>query len=538
LFQLLVSAAMTTLLNSPLWLEAQLSPVQAQIDALNHEAWESRDTDYERSCQLALESRTLSKASGYALGLARSLTVLSYHHYRQGRFEEVIEEASVALPLLELHDDFWLPRIYNNLSLIYPEIGKSSLGIEYLIKQLETSQRLGDRWLEGTAYHDLGIALNNPQETISYLERALAIFREVGDHAGVELGLLNLANYVLQLHEYERARQCVQEALALQKDQKLSWETYAYQTLGRIELAQHQLAAALPRFEAALAVALERERSAVAGILLDMVTCHRDEPELALHYLERALAFCQAQKQQAQVPACHFELSAFYKRQGDFAKALHHLEAFHKSKEALFTEENEQKKRALLVLHRTELAKQEAASERRKYAELSRYALELEFLHRQIKDLSIRDPLTGLYNRRYLFEQLATLQGPITVAILDLDHFKTVNDTFSHQVGDEVLRGVATFLKALLRDSDLAARYGGEEFILVFVDTTLSQAQLACERLRREIERHTWSENHPTLRVTLSIGLAEGYATDATLLTRADQKLYEAKHAGRNRVLF
>jgi hypothetical protein len=66
---------MTTLLNPSLWLEAQLSPVQAQIDAFNHEAWESRDTDYERSYQLALESRTLSKASGYALGLARSLTV-------------------------------------------------------------------------------------------------------------------------------------------------------------------------------------------------------------------------------------------------------------------------------------------------------------------------------------------------------------------------------------------------------------------------------------------------------------------------------
>jgi diguanylate cyclase (GGDEF)-like protein len=256
-----------------------------------------------------------------------------------------------------------------------------------------------------------------------------------------------------------------------------------------------------------------------------------------LDYLEQALVFCEEHKQLTFLPKCHFELAAVYKSQREFAKALHHFELFHDAKETLFTEESEQKKRALLVLHRTELARQETTAEERKHAELSSYVRELETLHQQVKELSLRDPLTGLYNRRYLFEYLASLQGTVSVAILDLDHFKTINDSFSHQIGDEVLKGVATFLTTSLRESDIAARYGGEEFIVVFTNTPALQTQGVCERLRVALEQHLWSEHHPELHVTVSIGLAEGDVKDATLLTRADQKLYEAKAAGRNRVM-
>jgi diguanylate cyclase (GGDEF)-like protein len=517
----------------------QPSLFTAQIDALNDEAWDIRDTQQEHSRTLMAESQGLSEEHAYALGLARSLTVSSYHHYRQGRFDKVIEEASIALPLLELHEDFWLPRIYNNLGLTYGDIGKTTLGMEYLLKQLESSQKLGDKWLEGTAYHDLSFLFDEPSKTIEYLNRGLSLFREAGDEVGVELALINLGNSYLEKKDYEAANQHIYQALELAKGQQLSWETYAYQTLGLVEFAQEHYEAALQRFELALPVAKERERAEEPKVLLNIGKCYLHlQPEHALPYLQEALAACERLGNKAFLPQCHTELVEAYKQLGDFGKALYHFEQFHHHKEAIFNEESEQKKRALLVMHQTELAKKEAQAQQRKNAELSRYIHELETLHQQVKELSIRDPLTGLYNRRYLFEYLATLSGTASVALMDIDHFKRINDSYSHQVGDEVLKGVASFLNASVRGADIAARYGGEEFILVFPNTKVEQAHIACERVRIALAHHTWSKDYADLQVTVSIGLAVGNIEDQSLFTKADRKLYEAKRTGRNCVVY
>lgn len=172
--------------------------------------------------------------------------------------------------------------------------------------------------------------------------------------------------------------------------------------------------------------------------------------------------------------------------------------------------------------------------------ELKSYIQELHHLHQEVKELSIRDHLTNLYNRRYLFDYLDLLKhraDSVSIALIDIDHFKTINDTFSHIVGDEVLKGIATFLTAFSRGTDIAARYGGEEFVMVFPEASLEQALLACERLRSDIETHQWGQDYPHLKVTLSIGLVSGKAVDyENLLSQADQKLYQAKRLGRNRV--
>ncbi|MEO0803330.1 MAG: diguanylate cyclase, partial [Cyanobacteria bacterium J06642_2] len=163
----------------------------------------------------------------------------------------------------------------------------------------------------------------------------------------------------------------------------------------------------------------------------------------------------------------------------------------------------------------------------------------------QLHELSVRDELTQLYNRRYFNIQAAALyasaqryERPLCFAIADIDHFKRINDTFSHAVGDRVLQQVAQILKANARDSDITARYGGEEFVTVFPETTLEGATAYCERLRATIAHYPWYDIHPDLYVTTSIGLnAEvelgGYEQ---MLAAADCKLYEAKHSGRNRV--
>jgi diguanylate cyclase (GGDEF)-like protein len=169
---------------------------------------------------------------------------------------------------------------------------------------------------------------------------------------------------------------------------------------------------------------------------------------------------------------------------------------------------------------------------------------------RRYRELSLRDPLTGLYNRRYVDEQLPrllrrTADAPeVIVALLDLDHFKLVNDTCSHEVGDEVLRTVAELLQDLESTGEpgsFAARMGGEEFLLVLVGGDASAAAGQLESVRRTVAAHPWSELTGDLPVTVSIGSATSAGlpdpAPAELLCRADANLYRAKSQGRDRVV-
>jgi diguanylate cyclase (GGDEF)-like protein len=157
------------------------------------------------------------------------------------------------------------------------------------------------------------------------------------------------------------------------------------------------------------------------------------------------------------------------------------------------------------------------------------------------------DVLTGLKNRRHLDQRLGPeLQRAIrygralSVAIGDLDHFKRINDEYSHAAGDEALRQVAQILRRSARESDIVARYGGEEFVLCLPETDGAQALALCERLRQEIASHDWSTISPGLRVTISFGiavLAPRIIDPDRLMAEADHCLYAAKRAGRNRVI-
>ncbi len=175
---------------------------------------------------------------------------------------------------------------------------------------------------------------------------------------------------------------------------------------------------------------------------------------------------------------------------------------------------------------------------RRRYAERLRQSLQLSL------ELAITDQLTGLFNRRYMSRHLSTLLSegskPVSFLMLDVDFFKQINDTYGHDVGDEVLREFANRISANVRGIDLACRFGGEEFVVVMPDTDLSFAYLVAERLRQSVADAPFVLNGEAqqLPVTISIGVAASQAGDTpeVLLKRADQALYRAKRDGRNRV--
>ncbi|WP_230179207.1 diguanylate cyclase [Aquabacterium sp. CECT 9606] len=171
---------------------------------------------------------------------------------------------------------------------------------------------------------------------------------------------------------------------------------------------------------------------------------------------------------------------------------------------------------------------------------------ELAIAVERIQTLATRDELTGLFNRRHMAETLA-LQKKFSdrggrvfcIGILDIDHFKRVNDTHGHGAGDEVLRNFAHTVQRELRESDVIARWGGEEFLLMLTECRVGQADAMMERVRDVINSKLMCPAHPDLHIRFSAGLAEQRFDEevADTIERADQALYRAKRAGRNRTV-
>ncbi|HEX5871841.1 MAG TPA: GGDEF domain-containing protein, partial [Longimicrobium sp.] len=165
---------------------------------------------------------------------------------------------------------------------------------------------------------------------------------------------------------------------------------------------------------------------------------------------------------------------------------------------------------------------------------------------RLLRTMAMTDELTRLPNRRHLLsvahDRLADARRthqPISILALDVDHFKRINDTFGHDVGDTVLRRVAQTCRAALRHDDSIGRTGGEEFVVVLPHADAERAMEIAERLRAAVEGLDWADVDPALHVTVSVGVAERAQGDddfAALSRRADDSLYRAKHLGRNRV--
>lgn len=169
---------------------------------------------------------------------------------------------------------------------------------------------------------------------------------------------------------------------------------------------------------------------------------------------------------------------------------------------------------------------------------------ELKQLNIKLVELATTDELTGLYNRREMLRRLneeyrksKRYGTTLSVVMADIDHFKSVNDTFGHEMGDLVLKRVAHMLKATIRDVDCVGRFGGEEFLVLLPNTSLEGASVWAERARKDLERYEFNELSGR-KITLSLGVAElKHGEDlSSLLRRADEALYLAKDKGRNRV--
>jgi diguanylate cyclase (GGDEF)-like protein len=410
--------------------------------------------------------------------------------------------------------------------------------------------------LEGQLLHQLGMThsrLENFGAAESCLLRALQRRREAGDDAqGVattlnSLGVLYLARGNARAQgdagghdDLERARSYFGQALGTARqggDRQL--EARALGNLGTVAGSLGDVALSLDLFERQLeALRSLGDPRQMARALTDLAEAHRrsGSAQSALSALREALDLAGEADAAPQARAAHAELALVREELGEFESALSHFKAFHRLDQQIRSAEAE--RRATLVTARY------AVEQIRREAEAYRVERDrLRDANQLLVAQALTDSLTGLGNRRSFDRAIAralhrgSFEG--SLAAIDVDRFKQVNDDFSHLTGDEVLRRIGVLAETVIRPSDQAFRVGGEEFLVLLPGASGDLALAICERIRKAIDEHPWVDVAPGLHVTASFGVAAAHPRDSVtaLIGRADAALYAAKKAGRNQVV-
>jgi diguanylate cyclase (GGDEF)-like protein len=366
---------------------------------------------------------------------------------------------------------------------------------------------------------------------------------------------LNLTDFAIRWHDSCKARHD-HEGARLALDQALDFGHRAVVTGGRQQrvrsmalahcnLAQAQVRAknylaAQASFGAALALA-PNDAEMVGEIKLFQAVAAREQgqADVARELLEEGLRVASETGIETIVHSLLLEYSELEQEQGRLAEAFVRYKQRHELMVAHYEKRLSATAQSVETLVEAEMARFNAAAAERREHELRTRHDELSREAERWQQAALQDPLTHTLNRRGFYQMAQRLFTPgkaPAVVLLDLDHFKRINDVHGHAVGDRVLQQLVSCVNAQCRDCDVLARFGGEEFVLLLDHDTEAQALAHAERLRQTVAEHDWDAIAPGLRVTASLGLAlhaEVLSVDA-LLSLADAALYQAKSDGRN----
>ena len=438
------------------------------------------------------------------------------------------------------------------LGACFVQQGAYQDGLLHLHAAIEHCARLGQRPRAARALNYLAILyeeLGDLPLAHGVYEEALQAARDDGDADMEGRVLANHGEACVVAGEIERGLPLLSRAVDVLKGIGAHWHYgWCLLAIGRVHRDRGDQTRAL-EFHLAAREAVERGHSPRARVEvyagLGELHSRGDRHDDAVTWLHQALELARHLGIKREVFKTHRLLSEAWKRAGDFQRALEHHEAFHAVRSEVFDQLARERVATLRAEFELAQEKQARELERLRTLELAGKYAALEERARTLSDLSQRDGLTGLYNRRHFDEvlplELARCRGfsqPLSLVLLDIDHFKRINDGYSHVTGDAVLKRVAQSLGRELRQSDLAARYGGEEFVLLLPHTALDGGRIAAEKVRLAIATCDWTSLTPGFGVTASLGVAEATAHDtpSSLIRRADEALYEAKRSGRNRV--
>ncbi|GAA2593010.1 hypothetical protein GCM10010435_84990 [Winogradskya consettensis] len=433
------------------------------------------------------------------------------------------------------HDDRVLQaRTHLVWSNIHRHLGDAAQCLEHAVLAVELLDESATAymhvWHRTKLADALGLAGSMDAARARY-EQTEVLAAELGEPK-LLLGVLN--NYAYTEHaagEHERAQAVTNQLQLIALEHGLELDPAGLDTIGAIEIengnyseAEQLLLEAVRRHE----LGKYEDADALAEYKLTLARAQRflGVTDRAQDSLDRSRELCVSRGLGDVLVRVHQEQAELHAARGDFAEAFAVHKIFFAAHHALHSSQREAQARTRQAMFETTEARQEAE---------------------RFREQARRDPLTGLRNRRYLDEQLPEMIEQcigLTVAIVDLDHFKRVNDQLSHNIGDQVLIQVAKILEtelAAVSPDGFVARMGGEEFLLALPGITGPAAGTHLDGIRVAISSYDWSELTHGMPITVSIGVAgltdTNTASQAALLSIADRNLYVAKHAGRDRVV-
>ena len=502
--------------------------------ALLDEADRLLASDPARALELAQQARLLgegSPAETSASLTARAACQVGVCLFWTGCYADAIAQLEAAERLAAAAtDDRVIGRAVNTLGVVYMRLGDAATALDYLDRALALRQRSGDRAGEASTLHNLGIQrreLGDLDGARACYEAARAIDRSLGDLAGEGRTAMSLGVVMHKQGRHADAEQAYREAIAISGRAGDSISVLrGHENLASLYVDQRRLEEAAVVVEQALL--LDRELShrelradilGTKGRVLRLAGRHVE----AIAVLREAAAEPLAGARRQFLAELYREIADACEAVGDHAAALTALKTSYESWQAVYNEETQQRLKAVAIHREIQIARQDAAEARREADE---------------------DALTGVRSRRYLDRWLGdfvrqTEDSGIKPALvlLDIDHFKRINDGYGHAAGDTVLRELGRRLRESCRTTDLVARYGGEEFCVAFAAANLDEAVAQANRVRLALLVTPVTLASGPLSVTASAGvtvLGDGESV-ATALQRADAALYRAKAAGRNR---
>lgn len=522
---------------------------------LNHEARSLRERDPRQALALAQQAQRLAEQDGDQVNLVTALVNQAHCHVWLSHFSAALRQGLAALQVAE-----YLPS-YAGWADLYLALGRTQLNLSNLAEARDWLHRA-----EASA-----VAHNQPNLRADALNvMGVTAFRLAAYDQALAAYDQAEALYVAQANQHSRCKVLINRAEAYAKQGRAAaaldsalaahalalalgsrlWEAYTLHTLGQIYTDQGRYAEALAPLEASLPLA-QAEGSAYIGLVsmiaLGHVYRHLDQLAAALTALQDSLQRAETLDHTLYRYRCHETLAELYEAAGQWHKALIHYKQFHILKEQVFNEQNMARLQNLEILHQLVQIRQEAQQYQQRNTALEAEIARRTMLEQELQHLAMTDGLTGLANRRHFIHEAETalrqaqIQGrPLSLAVIDLDHFKQINDLYGHAAGDRALRLIAEVFQAQIRPSDLLARFGGDEFVLLLPDTDQVQAVKVLERIRQHLRAHPLSAEETSLLLTLSVGVV-GVSNPSEsldhLLARADSGLYKAKRAGRDCVV-
>lgn len=492
---------------------------------------------------------------------ARILALSATLHLSESRFEDAARCAKTAIILSrELGDAGAEAALRSQVARILLAVGDTGGAISEAFGAMEQAQRITDRTAQLPALVEcfralayVFLNLEQYEKAVAFCERGGELARLLGDvlSEGVLLDCSgcaygSMASQASVTHDHERAAALLERSIANSRHAMMLARSAGhrrYEATALANAAEGLVQSGRPKDAMALMTHWPLDESSTSQTLL----CHRLDTEgticMALGRTAEAIelfgeAMRVASRPNLALAACE-HLADACERDGDFPTAITHHKQLHAIYKRVASEAAQRSASFAAVYLET---RETLARLQENQALATDLQLSNEQLNRRADDLlqlARYDPLTGLANRRLMDELLEQEPLEYGIVMIDVDHFKAINDGWSHLVGDIVLKRIAEIIGGCCRSADVAVRYGGDEFAVLIKRDDLCATAIIAERVRSEIERFDWTSVTERLSVSVSVGCSSGSNQgSATALAAADRRLYTAKRAGRNLVSF